>query len=236
LSRNILPALTLAGLMVLFMACFKNARQSSSGNQAAQAGLFIIHASADAPPVDIYANSKQINNIQFVYLDNSEGYLTLNPNNYSFNFTVSGTQNSLASQSDSLGLFKQYSLILYDSLPNPKLMCIRDNFNNASTSNSNWRFLDLSPDIAVMNLYVDNAAVLPSRSFADNIANPALDTFMQVAAGSHQITLTYLSGHDTLRSMMTLDFVAGKVFTVFASGFGYRTDTTKLSLNAAENY
>ncbi|HUX84157.1 MAG TPA: DUF4397 domain-containing protein [Chitinophagaceae bacterium] len=201
-----------------------------------QTGLFIIHASAQIPAVDIYANSMQVNRESFVYGQNSEGYLGLTPNLYSFNFSTAGTQNILVSQSDSLGVFKLYSLILYDSLPSPRLMCIQDNFSQASTTSSNWRFLDLSPDIPWMNVFLDHAEVFDSRTFADNLGAPALDTFLKVSPGSHQVILQYPSGGDTIQYQSTFNFTTGNVFTVYSSGFGSRNDSLGLRLNLTQNF
>ncbi len=230
------PIFILAIPIFLLTSCLKQAAIKNTPGLSPQTGLFIIHGAADVPAVDIFANSQQVNRESFVYGQNSEGYLALTPNLYTFNFNGAESGDHLASQSDSLGVYKLYSLILYDSLPNPRLMCIQDNFSQASTTNSNWRFLDLSPDIPWMSVLLDHTVVFDSRTFADNLGNPALDTFMQVIPGNHEVTLQYLSSGDTVQYQSAISFTAGNIFTLFSAGSGLRNDSLGLKLNLAQNF
>ncbi|HVB03700.1 MAG TPA: DUF4397 domain-containing protein [Chitinophagaceae bacterium] len=235
--RNLLTLLITVASIFSLASCLKPGNNNGSNNNTTpQSGLFIIHASADAPTMDIYANNGQINTQPFGYTNNSQGYLAMNSNIYLFNFTRYGSTTNLVSQTDSLGDYKDYSLILYDSLADLKLMYILDDFASTVPVAANIRFFDLCPNLPSMDVYLDTIPIYTGRTFADNLQNQALDTFIQESAQSHVLTLRFPYHGSTATFQSTVPLYQGKIYTIYASGFAGGLDSLSLKINVAQNY
>jgi len=101
----IIPALFLA-LMALVSSCEKD-------NEKNYADLMVVHASPDAPGVDLLFDDVKINSAAFTYPNNT-GYLKVESGSRNIKINVSGTTNNIINGDLTVEPDKYYSLFAID--------------------------------------------------------------------------------------------------------------------------
>lgn len=151
----------------------------------------------------------------------STKYGTIRPGTYTVKFATAITD-SLLSQipSSDFDTLSFYTLILYTSPANGSVQSakIADNFTTLSSTQSNYRFFDLSPSYAYVDLYLNSTAAQPGRSEGDNASNGNFNSFQPVAAGSYTITAKVAGTDSVIATVSNVTLTAQNAFTIFLSG------------------
>lgn len=151
----------------------------------------------------------------------STKYGTIRPGTYTVKFATAANDSLLsqipASNFDTLSF---YTLILYTSPANGSVQSakISDNFTSLSSTQSNYRFFDLSPSYPYVDLYLNSTAAQPGRYQADNASNPSFNSFQPVAAGGYTITAKVAGTDSVIATVSNVTLTAQTAFTIFLTG------------------
>jgi hypothetical protein len=176
------------------------------------ANVRVIHASPDAPAVDVFVNDGlAFSNLGFTGIT---GYAGLPAATYDIKVTPFGDPSTVVIEAD-LGLMAgtDYSVLAVNTLANIEpLVLIGD--NTLDPDAARVRFVHASPDAPAVDIAVAGGPVLFS-----NIAFTEVGDYLSVPGGSYDLEVR-LAGQDTVvLDLPGIALMDGTVYTVFAMGF-----------------
>lgn len=191
------------------------AGSSALGAQAADnARVRVVHASPDAPAVDVYANgSRVLSDIPFKV---ASDYLSVPAGNYSFEVRAAGAaadSNPVLSVSADLQAGTDYTVMAVDRLSQIKARLFIDNNSAPAAGKAHVQVVHASPDAPTVDIGLKGGPVLvPNLPFGE-LKGP-----LPVDAGTYDLEIR-LAGTSTVA--LPLDGVrleAGKIYTFTAVG------------------
>jgi hypothetical protein len=197
--------------------------------------ISVLQASPDAPSMDLYLNGSKVNTSQVITFA-SGGSLNQPVGTYAVSFADAATGDTLMSHTDSVGN-GFYSLIVYDTGSRRDFMYFPEQFEQATDNSAAYvRFLQLSPNAGLTDVYVGTSKKYAQRSFADNLPDPTLSEFGTITPGTYSFTALNSSTGDTLATLQDITLSSGGAYTVFLQGLAGRSDSLGLKLNYMLNY
>lgn len=206
---NRLIALSLGAAAALsFAAC-------GDSTPAAQAKLAVIHASPDAPAVDLIVDGARAG-AGLAYTKNT-GYLGLPSGTRNIIVNVAGTQTAVLSASQNVDANKSYSVFATGrATASPAtlgLLVVEDNLAAPAAGKAHVRFVHLSPDAPAVDIAVTGGPVLfPNRAFREFTA------FTPVDAGTVNLEVRVAGTQTVALPLPNVTLAAGKIYTVWAKG------------------
>ncbi|GAB3827057.1 DUF4397 domain-containing protein [Pontibacter rugosus] len=179
-----------------------------------QASVMVIHASPDAPAVDLYVDDVKVNSNALNYPNNT-GYLDVKEGNRNIKVTAAGTGvgspviNATVPFEDD----KNYSVFAINTLSNIEPLVLEDNLADPAAGKAHVRFVHLAPDAPNVDVVVQGGPNLFS-----NIAFKGNTAFTPVDAGTYTLEVQPV-GSDDAAVTATLTLQEGMIYTVFAKGF-----------------
>ena len=162
----------------------------------------------------------------------SPKYGTVRPGSYDVKFEVASTDSLLSEiPSSTFDTLNFYTLILY-SAPTGTVQStkILDDFSTLSTSQANYRFYNLCPTHARVDLYLNSTLVQQGRTTADNANNMSLNGFQTANTGLYTVTVKSAGTDSTIVSVGNVSLLGGNAYTIFLSGID-GSSTNPLLLN-----
>lgn len=201
-------------------------------------GVSFINAASTVPSLNVYDGNVLVNPEPYLYTSGSGGYTTFSAGTHIFHLDSAGSNIPFLSQAETLVTDDLYTMVVYNKPDSTdEVMFFGDNLSNISRQTANIRFLDLCPDLpGGMDVYLGGTEWFPGRFFQDNLQNFALDTFLQVRAGSYNLALKFLAGQQADSLSTRVYFNAGNAYTVYASGFAGSHSGNALRVSLAVNY
>lgn len=179
-----------------------------------EANVMVVHASPDAPAVDLYVDDAKVNSVGLNYPDNT-GYLEVNAGERNFKVTAAGTGigSPVIDADVTLEKDKNYTVFAADMLSSITAIVLEDDLTTPASGKAHIRVVHLSPDAPNVDVVVQNGPELFSDlEFKDATA------FTPVDAGTYTIEVQPV-GTDVAAITANLTLQAGKIYTVFAKGF-----------------
>ncbi|TPE44849.1 DUF4397 domain-containing protein [Pontibacter mangrovi] len=179
-----------------------------------QASVMVVHASPDAPGVDLYVDNTKVNSAALNYPDNT-GYLDVEAGERNFKVTAAGAGVGSPVINADVDLEKDmsYTVFAADMLSDITPVVLEDDLIMPASGQAHVRFVHLSPDAPDVDVVVQGGPEL----FTD-IEFKEATAFTPVAAGSYTVEVQPV-GTDVAAVTATLDLQPGKIYTVFAKGF-----------------
>lgn len=179
-----------------------------------QANVMVVHASPDAPGVDLYVDDTKVNNAALEYPNNT-GYLEVDAGERNFKVTAAGAglANPVIDADVTLEDDMNYTIFAADELGSIMPVVLMDDLTPPASGQAHVRFVHLSPDAPNVDVVVQGGPEL----FTDVEFTEGTD-FSPVAAGTYTVEVQPV-GTDVAAVTATLDLEAGKIYTVFARGF-----------------
>jgi hypothetical protein len=181
-------------------------------SRTAEAGLRVVHASPDAPAVDVWLNdSIAISSLAF---GESSGYANLPAGEYNVVVVPAGAVEPRVIEATlTLSAGQNYTVAAVGLLADIAPLVSVDNISSPADGMSHVRFGHLSPDAPAVDIALTGGDVLfPGAAFRD------IAEYMPVPAGSYDLEVR-LAGTDTVvLPLPGIIFEEGKVYTVFAIG------------------
>jgi hypothetical protein len=204
------------------------------GDAMAGANIRVVHASADAPAVDVIANdgvAPAVSNLAFPAFTN---YLNLPAATYNFKVVPTGVTTPVVINADvPLANSTEYTLLAVGALANIEPLLLTDNNRKVATE-AKVRLVHGSSLAGEVDIYVVAAGASIAEAMPAFTAVPfKADTgYVSLAAGDYDVIITP-TGTKTEAIKATLTFATGMVYTAVArDGVGLTTPLGVIGLDA----
>jgi len=208
---NVLGSSLFLLTVLALMACSSDETTSTGGDEAM---VKVVHASPDAPGVDLFVDDAKVNGEPLTFPNNT-GYLGVPAGDRKIDVKAAGTETAVISATLTLDAGKIYSVYAINGLDDIEPLVTEDDLTAPASGKAHVRFLHLSPDAPAVDIRVtDGPTLWQNRTFKDDGA-----TFAPVDAGTYDLEVV-LAGTDTV--VLDLPGIAlsdGAIYTVFAKGF-----------------
>jgi hypothetical protein len=190
----------------LFLASCKKDKKDNSK-------VMVVHASPDAPGVDLLIDNNKKNTAALNYPNNT-GYLDVESGTRNFKVNVTGTSTSVINADVTLVKDKNYSVYAVNSVSNISALVVEDDLTTPAAGKAHVRFIHLSPDAPAVDVaLVGGAVVFGNKSFKDYTAFTPLD------AGVYNLEVRVAGTQVVALTLPAITLTSGKIYTVFAKGF-----------------
>ena len=203
--RTILVAM--AALMCMF------ASASAISAQSGMAKVRVVHASPDAPAVDVWVDgNKALTNVPFFA---ASDYLELAAGNHDLKVVATGTTEPAVIDAKGVAVEagKAYTIAAVGKLADIKPAIFVDDLTAPAAGKAHVRVLHLSPDAPGVDVKVANGATL-----IPNLVFPKASNYLPVDAGSYDLQVTPAGASAVVLNLAGTKLEAGKIYDVFAVG------------------
>ncbi|KAA5548718.1 DUF4397 domain-containing protein [Adhaeribacter rhizoryzae] len=201
--------------LVIFPALFLTACDDDDNTDAmtSQARVMVVHASPNAPAVDVLVDDKKVNSAALTFPNNS-GYLAVMAGQRNLKVNAAGTTTSVINANANLEANKNYSVFAINNLANIEALVLNDNLTAPASGKAHVRFVHLSPDAPAVDIAVKNGPVLFSnRSFK------SASDFTPVDATTYNLEVRLAGTNTVVLDLPGVALQNGKIYTVFARGY-----------------
>jgi phage baseplate assembly protein gpV len=178
----------------------------------APARVMAIHASPDAPSVDLLVdNTISGTNLTF---PNNTGYLNVPAGSRNIKVNVAGTSTTVINATLTLDAGAAYSVFATDSVSRLAPLVLVDNLSAPASGKAHIRFIHLSPNAPAVDVALQGGAVVfGNTSFGEN------STLLPLDAGTYNLEVRLAGTNTVVLPLPNIMLQAGKIYTVFARGF-----------------
>jgi hypothetical protein len=185
---------------------------SSCSKDEPVAKVMVVHASPDAPGVDLLIDNSKVNTAALTFPQNT-GYLDVSPGVRNVKVNAAGTSTSVINADVTLEEDKNYSIFAINRVANIEAIVLVDDLTAPAAGKAHVRFGHLSPDAPAVDIAVRGGAVVfPNAKFKDFTGFTPLD------AGSYNLDVRVAGTSTVALSLPAITLEAGKIYTVFARG------------------
>jgi hypothetical protein len=181
--------------------------------QIPSAVVAIYHGSPDAPDLDIYTESRRINN-QGLIFSQTFPYSNFIVGERTLKFNPYNAQNTLLSKTLTFEEDKVYSLFLVNKSTDLNILQVEDEWENPNAEKAQIRLVHLSPDSG--DLEVSVAETLP---FGPTTSYLGVTDFLEVPKGKVKVTVKSKTTGEELVSVNEIDLLGNRVYTLVVRGF-----------------
>ena len=213
MKKIIANVFSVLAVSLVFIACKKD-----DNNDMAKAQVMVVHASPNAPSVDVRINnSVALTNV--AYPSNSN-YTAVNSGSIDIKVSPAGTTSNVIDATVNLEANKYYSVFAIDSVSKIKAAVVSDDLTTPASGKAHVRFFHFSPNAPAVDIAVTGGAVLFSnRKFNDQATNASLAAFTPLNAGTYNLEVRAAGTNTVVLALPNISLTAGKIYTVFAKGF-----------------
>lgn len=200
-------------LSVAFFSCDKD------DTPQATTSVNIVHASPDAPGVDLLVDNVKVNTTALNFPD-ATGYLKVFAGTRNIKVNATGTSNSVIDANLTFTADKYYSVYAYKQLASIGAFVVEDNLAVPAVGQAHIRFFHLSPNAPAVTVGTLSGAtftpVFANRSFETQATASANQNFTPVPSGTY--TFDVQANGTSVLTLPGVVLQAGKIYTVFAKG------------------
>ncbi len=177
-----------------------------------KARVRVVHASPDAPAVDVWVNGAvAFANAPFTGITD---YAELDPAAYNVQVSPAGATEPIVINADlELTADTDYTVVAVGQLENVEPLVLVDNNSAPAAGKAHVRFVHASPDAPAVDIAVTGGPVL----FA-NIPFKGVGDYLPVDAGTYDLEARVAGTETVALSIPGVALEAGNVYTVFAMG------------------
>jgi hypothetical protein len=229
MKNSFLKALGLMMLCTPFVAC-----DDDDDDLPSQAQVMVVHASPDAPNVDVRVNNAVV--LSNVAFPSNSPYLGVNAGTANFKISPTGTTTYVIDASVDLEADKYYSVFAIDQVSKIKAAVVSDNLATPASGKAHVRFFHFSPNAPAVDIAVKNGPVVfANRTFNDQSTNASLATFTPLDAGTYDLEVRAAGTSIVVLNLPGVTVTAGKIYTVFAKGLVGGTEGKALGAQVITN-
>jgi MYXO-CTERM domain-containing protein len=204
-----LRKLVVFGLVAALMALsFVPAAFAQSGN----AQVRVLHASPDAPAVDVFVNGDRVlSNVPFF---TASDYLSLPAGSYRIQISPTGQPADAAviDANATLAAGTAYTIAATGQVANIQPTIIVDNLSAPASGNVKVRVYHFSPDAPAVDVKLADGTTLIS-----GLAFPNASDYLEVPAGSYSFQVTPAGADAVVIDLPNTALQAGNIYSVFAT-------------------
>ena len=188
---------------------------ASTASAAEMARVRVVHASPDAPTVDVYADgSRVLSNVAF---KDASDYLSVPAGPHNFKVYATGanpaSDKAAISADATLDAEKDYTIVAIGKLAEIKPLVLVDNNAAPALGKAHVRVVHASPDAPAVDIAVKGGPVLVSSLAFGKDAGP-----LPVDAGTYDLEVRAAGTTTVALPINGVQLQAGKIYTIFAVG------------------
>lgn len=178
-----------------------------------QGKVLVVHASPDAPGVDLLVDDAKVNTAALTFPNNT-GYLDVDAGERNFKVNAAGTSISVINADAEIDPNTNYSLFAINRLSSIEALLVVDDLTTPASGKAHVRFIHLSPDAPAVDVTLTNGTIVfGNTSFKSGTAFAPLD------AGTYNLQARVAGTSTVALEIPNVTLAAGKIYTVFARGF-----------------
>jgi len=193
-------------LTILFtISCKKDETTTTS-----TAKVLFVHASPNAPNIDILVDDKKVNSAAIAYSANSN-FLTLNEGTRTIKINQSSNSTLIKSASIPFVKNKNYTVFAIEST-----LLVEDNFTTPATGKSNVRFVHLVPNAPAVDI------TLKSGTDSVTISNKSFKQYSDITlvdSKTYEIKAKIAGTQNVVFATTGINLSSTKSYTIWAKGF-----------------
>lgn len=200
-----LAGIAAASALILAAGCGSN----DDDNSAAQAKVRVLHASPDAPAVDVTINNTSIAaNAPFKA---ATAFSNTNAGRGTVRVNVAGTATTVISATPDFNAGRSYTIIAANKVAAIEPLIIDDDGAAPASGQVKVRVVHGAPSAPAVDVYVTapNAALAGATPTLAAVPFKTISSVLQVAAGSYQIRVTAAGSKDAVFDAGTVPLAAG---------------------------
>jgi LPXTG-motif cell wall-anchored protein len=181
--------------------------------QSGTAKVRVVHASPDAPAVDVYVDgNKVLSNVAFFA---ASDYLDVPAGEHRFQVTPAGAAADAAviDATATVAAGSAYSVVATGKVADIKGTILADNLAAPAAGKAHVRVVHASPDTPAVDVKVRNGPTLIS-----SLAFPNASDYLPVDAGSYDLIVTPAGSDTVALDLGSTALEAGKIYDVLAVG------------------
>ena len=184
----------------------------SATAQDGKARVRVVHASPDAPAVDVWVNDAvAFSNAPFKGIT---PYAALDPASYAVKVVPTGaTEPVVIDATLDLAANTDYTVVAVGLLANIEPLVLVDNNSAPAAGKAHVRFVHASPDAPAVDIAVAGGPVLFS-----NVPFKGVGNYLPVDAGTYDLEARLAGTTTVALNVPGVSLEAGKVYTIFAMG------------------
>lgn len=209
--KNYLRLAMLAILPVAMVSCSDDDNNPMNSTQNAR--VMAVHASPDAPSVDLYVDDTKVgSNLPF---PDATAYLIVEAGSRNVQVKVYNTSTTVIDADVDVTASKNYSVFAVDSVSKISAIVLEDNLAAPAAGKAHVRFIHLSPNAPAVNITLTDGTVV----FGD-VSFKGYEDFTPLDAGTYHLQVRDAATNNTVvLNLPGIALQAGKIYTVFAKGF-----------------
>ncbi len=194
---------------------------ASSPTPSPQARVLVVHASPDAPGVDLLVDNQKVNQ-QPLTFPNNTGYLSVNAGTRNVKVNAAGTTTTVINADLPLEANRNYSVFAIDSVSKITALVTNDDLTPPAAGKAHVRFIHLSPNAPAVDVSLvgqpAGEGLFTNRTFNRTIT-AAQQAFTPVDSGTVNLEVRVAGTTTVALSLPNITLDAGKIYTIFAKGF-----------------
>lgn len=201
-----------AAIALLFSAI---ALSACEDDEAGQATLRMVHASPDAPNVDVIVGTLQV--LTDVPFFTASAYVDIAAGEQNVRIEAVGTDTPLIDATLPLDDGDAATVLIVDSLASIEPMFLDDDLSAPPAGQFKVRAVHASPATGTIDLYVFPAASpLPGAPSVADVEYKTASAYVTVPVGQYRLVVTPANDPGTLAVDLTLTFAEGEIRTLIA--------------------
>lgn len=191
---------------MIFSAC-------DDDDDPVQGKLLVLHASPDAPGVDLLIDDTKVNSAALAFPNNT-GYLNVEAGDRNFKVNAAGTTTTVINANVMVDPNTNYSLFAINRLSSIDALLLVDDLTAPASGKAHVRFAHLSPDAPAVDVTLTTGTVL-----FGNASFKSVTAFTPLDAGTYNLQARVAGTSTVALEIPNVTLTAGKIYTVFARGF-----------------
>jgi len=210
---KLLSKISLSVLMIAVLGTVGCSDDDNSMNPSeSTASVLVVHASPDAPGVDLLVDNNVVNS-QPLTFPNNTGYLSLTAGSHNIKVNAAGTSTTVINADLDFGADMAYTIFATDTLANITPLVLQDNLATPAEGKAHVRFVHLSPDAPAVDVTLtDGTIVFGNKAFGEYTSFTPLD------AGTYNLQVRLAGTSTVVLNLPGIELTGGKIYTVFARG------------------
>jgi len=247
--KAIFPLIFIFSAIFFIVACSKsNNNPPVTTTTTGTAFVSVVDASPTTATYSVYSDTTNISTAGTLSYGSATGvaggnpYASIVPGTHSIKLLTGGNTIFIDSNA-SFANGDYYSFFVYDT-GQVKTLALTDNLTAPASNSAEVRFLNLSPNSQMLNVWLINkdSTTNDSTSFLSNayigsatVSSDSLSSFKTIPAGTYKV-LFNSSTELSLFENDSLTFAGGKIYTLYAKGYQSSVNPTdSLGLGVIQN-
>ena len=175
--------------------------------------VMVVHASPDAPSVDLLVDNSKVNSAALSYPNNT-GYLAVKTGTRNIKVNAAGTSTNVINVDFVVDTSKNYTVFAIDVLSKITVLAVEDDLTTPAEGKSHLRVFHFIPDAPAVDILINGTVAISNVTFKEGT------NFIPVDAGTYNIAVNVANTNTNVFTVPGIVLANKKIYTVFARGLG----------------